>query len=145
MLCTLISHLIWKLRWIKASLIPVKCLVWILCPCLFWHMLTAEKNYWPDAYFVILQSVSVALNILYDECFFQVLILLFNPIIFHDFSFYSNIQCFNTLIDDVGFKLSRIFSDASMLYLLILSLGSLLDYLSLVPKYEKIPLWTKKK
>lgn len=66
--------------------------------------------------------------------------LLFNPIIFHDFSFSSNIKSFKPLLGDVGFKFSTNFSAASILYLLTLSLASLLDYVSLVLKYKKIPL-----
>lgn len=64
--------------------------------------------------------------------------LLFNPIIFHDLSFYSNIKSLKPLLGDVGFKFSTNFSDASILYLLTLSLASLLDYISLVLKYKKI-------
>jgi len=72
-----------------------------------------------------------------NDFFWEVFTLLFNLIIFHDFSFYSNIKSFNTLLGDVGFKFSTDFSNASVLYLLILSLASLLDYVSLVLKYKK--------
>lgn len=72
------------------------------------------------------------------DYFFQVFMSLFNPIIFHDFSLYSNIKSFKPLLGDVGFKFSTNFLSASILYLFILSLASLLDYVSLVLKYKKM-------
>lgn len=74
--------------------------------------------------------------------FSQAFLLFFNPIIFHDFSFYNTIRFFNTLLGDVGFKFSTGFSDASILYLLTLSSASLLDC-CLVLKYKTVALWTK--
>lgn len=52
----------------------------------------------------------------------QVFVLLSNPTVFNDFSFYSNIKSFTALLGHVDFKSSTDFSDTSILYLLALAL-----------------------